>query len=228
LLLFLQKKKILPYLFPPIDFRRHRWEHSAQQRVVAHMASPITETATRIAAGDDRERYDNFSIMLHWATAALVVAQFALGETWGFAGKPVRHVMIVTHTSLGLILALVIATRLLWRLTPGHKVRSAVQGWVETASKSVHYLLYFLLVAQALLGLSLGMFDDHPMSFFGLPVPTPFSPWPDAVHHQVGDIHNWVGWTIIVVAAGHAAAALYHHYALRDDVLARMMPGRDA
>ena len=39
--------------------------------------------------------------------------------------------------------------------------------------------------------------------------------------------HEWhenVGWAIIILAAGHAFAALYHHYALKDRVLIRMMP----
>jgi len=30
--------------------------------------------------------------------------------------------------------------------------------------------------------------------------------------------------SIVILAAGHAAAALYHHYALKDRVLGRMLP----
>jgi cytochrome b561 len=33
-----------------------------------------------------------------------------------------------------------------------------------------------------------------------------------------------VGWAIIVLALGHALAALYHHYVLKDRVLGRMLP----
>jgi cytochrome b561 len=32
----------------------------------------------------------------------------------------------------------------------------------------------------------------------------------------------------MLVAAGHAAAALVHHFVNRDDVLRRMLPGRRA
>ena len=46
------------------------------------------------------------------------------------------------------------------------------------------------------------------------------------LRHELREIHNWIGWTIIVIAALHAAAALYHHYALRDRVLKRMLPAR--
>jgi cytochrome b561 len=30
---------------------------------------------------------------------------------------------------------------------------------------------------------------------------------------------------IVIIAFGHAMAALYHHYVLRDRVLRRMLPG---
>ena len=45
--------------------------------------------------------------------------------------------------------------------------------------------------------------------------------------HLVGEAHDIVGSTTIVVAAGHAAA-LFHHFRLHDDVLWRMLPGRRA
>jgi cytochrome b561 len=46
--------------------------------------------------------------------------------------------------------------------------------------------------------------------------------------HLIGDLHNWVGWTTIVVAAGHAGAALFHHLMLHHDALWRMLPARYA
>jgi hypothetical protein len=33
-------------------------------------------------------------------------------------------------------------------------------------------------------------------------------PFPKSAHHLIGDLRNWVGWTIIVVAAGHAGATI--------------------
>lgn len=101
-----------------------------------------------------------------------------------------------------------------------------VSGWTQLASKAVHYLLYTLLAAEAVLGFTLRWSGGEAMSFFGLPIPAPFAAWSRAAHHQVGELHEKVGWAIIIVALGHAAAALYHHYVLRDRVLVRMLPGR--
>jgi len=186
-------------------------------------ASPVNKI-TRIAAGDDRTVYDNVSVFLHWLTALLVLSQFALAETWEWFARPTRHLMIVSHMSFGIILSAVIVARLVWRLLPGHQVAPAVSGWTEMASKGVHYLLYAMLAAEAVLGFVLRWAGDESMSFFGLLIPPPFAPFSKAAHHQLGELHELNGWAIIILAAGHAAAALYHHYVLRDRVLSRMLP----
>jgi len=182
------------------------------------------DTATRIAAGDDRTQYDAFAITLHWLTVALVLVQFILGVTWGWFPKPTRHLMIATHMSLGIVLSAVIVLRIVWRLIPGHQMPAAVSGWVEIASKAVHYLLYAMLVAEAILGFVLRWSGNEAMSFFGLQIPPPFAQFSKPMHRLIGDLHEWNGWAIVILATGHAAAALYHHYHLHDRVLARMLP----
>jgi cytochrome b561 len=186
--------------------------------------SSAVETATRIAAGDDRTSYDRFAITLHWLTVALVLTQFALAESWGWFDRPTRHLMIVAHMSFGIILSAVIVTRIVWRWIPGHQMPSAVSGWVELASKAVHYLLYIMLISEAVLGFVLRWSGNEAMSFFGLLIPPPFAPLTKATHELIGEIHDWNGWAIVILAAGHAAAALYHHYVLHDRVLSRMLP----
>jgi cytochrome b561 len=164
-------------------------------------------------------------MMLHWLTAFLVVTQFLLAEFWGFAARPVHSSMIVAHMSFGIVLSAVLLIRIAWRLTPRHRVRDAVEGWVEFASEGVHYLLYCLLVVQAALGFVQRWSGNEAMSFFGLLIPPPFPPFSKPAHELVAEAHNWIGWTIIILASGHAAAALFHHFVLRDNILWRMLPG---
>jgi cytochrome b561 len=183
------------------------------------------DTATRIAAGDDGRNYDNVAIALHWTTAALVVIQFVLAITWDDFAKPTQDSMQRLHVSLGVLLTAVVLARIIWRLIPGHQRPAIVSGWVKLASKGVHYLLYVLLVAQAGLGFGFRWAQGHPVSFFGLfSIPGPYGALDRATRHTLHGFHEYIGWAIVIIASGHALAALYHHYGLHDRVLGRMFP----
>lgn len=180
--------------------------------------------ATRVLAADDGTNYDGVAIALHWITALLVVTQFALSQLWDLFGRPAHHTMVVAHMSFGIILAAVIVARLVWRAVPGHQISSLEIGIVRLASKAVHYLLYLLLVSEVVLGFLLRWSGGEAMSFFGLQIAPPFAKWSRPAHHLVNEFHEWIGWAIVIIAAGHALAALYHHYGLHDRVLGRMLP----
>jgi len=183
------------------------------------------DSATRIAAGDDKTNYDNVAIALHWTTAALVVTQFLLGVTWDYFPKATRESMQSVHISLGLLLTVVVVARIIWRLMPGHQRPAIVSGWVRLASKGVHYLLYVLLVVQAGLGFTWRWAQGHEVGFFGLfGIPGPYGALERPTRHLLAESHQYLGWTIVIIAFGHALAALYHHYFLKDRVLGRMLP----
>lgn len=182
------------------------------------------DEATRIAAGATRSRYDGISIALHWTTVALVICLFALGELWGYFQRPLRHDLVVVHMSLGILLGLAVVARIVWRLMPGHRVEAAGNGLTDRLAQMVHWLLYVLLVGQALFGWYVRWSEGEAMSFFGLLIPSPLTPVSRDTHHTIQELHGWAGWAIVIVALGHAAAALYHHFVLRDSVLERMLP----
>jgi cytochrome b561 len=187
-------------------------------------ARRTVNAATRVAAGDDRTTYDAFARSLHWLTVFLVLANFALAETWEHFARPTRHLMVATHMSFGILLTAAVAARIVWRLIPGHQLPSAAAGLQEMAAKAVHWLLYVLLAAEAVLGFVLRWSGGEAMSFFGLPIPSPMAKVSRPTHELIGDLHHWNGWLIIALAVGHAGAALYHHLIVKDQVLRRMWP----
>jgi len=184
------------------------------------------DTATRIIAGDDGTTYDGVAIALHWATAFLVISNFALAQTWDWFAKPTRGLMEDTHMSFGVLLTAVIVARIAWRFIPGHQVSSLEAGWQRIASKATHYVLYALLVAEAGLGFAFRWGAGRPMEFFGVGIPPLIGEIAKPLRRELREFHEWIGWAIIVIALLHAAAALYHHYVLKDRVLERMLPGR--
>lgn len=184
------------------------------------------DIATRIAAGDDGTTYDGVAIALHWATAVLVFANFALAQTWDWFAKPTQGLMEDTHMSFGVLLTAVVVARLVWRWMPGHQVSSLEAGWMRIASKGAHYLLYALLVAEAVLGFTFRWGAGRPMMFFGAGIPPVIGAIDKPLRSELRHFHEWIGWAIVVIALLHALAALYHHYVLKDRVLARMLPRR--
>ena len=184
------------------------------------------DTATRIIAGDDGSTYDNVAIALHWATAFLVFANFVLSQTWDWFAKPTKGLMEDTHMSFGVLLTAVIIARVAWRLIPGHQVSSIEAGWARIASKGMHYLLYVLLAAEAGLGFAFRWGAARPMAFFGTGIPPLIGEMSRPLRHQLREFHEYIGWTIVIIALLHALSALYHHYVLKDRVLARMLLGQ--
>ena len=84
-------------------------------------------------------------------------------------------------------------------------------------------ILYVLLVAEVVSGFVLRR-QGELFQFFALfSMPTLMAP-DRALASQFEQIHNWIGWAIVALSAGHAIAALVHHYVLKDQVLGRMLP----
>ena len=169
-------------------------------------------------------RHDGPTIILHWLTAFLVAANFLLAEFWGFFPKPDRHLMIVTHMSFGLLLTAIFLLRLVWRARPGSTRFDSGPGVLNRAARGLHHLFYLLLAVEIMLGFLTRWTDNQALSFFGLPLPSPFGTFSKATGHFTGQLHDITAWTIIVLAGLHAAAALLHHHVLKDGVLRRMLP----
>jgi cytochrome b561 len=195
------------------------------------MSDRVVAEASQIAAGDDAAvaggRYDGLAMILHWLTALLVLTQFALAEVWGFLPSgTARHTLQWIHISLGISLTVVVLVRLAWRVTLSRRLAPAGTGLAEIAARAVHYLFYVLLITMFVTGLTKLWSRGHAASFFGLfAIPSPFTisqTW----HPLTNAVHHWVAWTIIVLAGLHGAAALFHHYILRDGMLQRMFLNR--
>ena len=171
-------------------------------------------------------RYDGPTIALHWVTAVLILLQFSLAETWDFFPRPARHIMIVGHMSFGLILCAVIIGRIVWRLRFSRAMPPAGYGALGRAAKALHHAFYVLVSAEILLGFITRWTDNRSLSFFGLPIPSPFGTFSKATGRFVDQVHNLNAWVIMGLVAVHAVSALGHHYLLKDGVLRRMLPQR--
>ena len=171
----------------------------------------------------DARRYDTATIFFHWATAVLVATQWLGAQTidW-FPRGPLRVDARSVHITAGVLLAALLAARVLWRATGGRRLPLADRGAVNLLAKGTHWVLYALLAAMVLAGLFLAWTrGDSIFNLFSIPA---FDPADKALPDQVQEVHATIGWLILALAGLHAGAALVHRYLWRDGVLARMLP----
>lgn len=168
-------------------------------------------------------RYDGASIFLHWITAALVVILWTLGQTIDFFPKGSPKIDArSTHFLLGAALGIVLLVRVWWRATAGRSLPLAGSGWLGVAAKVVHYGLYALVGATVVLGiLNAWQRGDIVFNLFTIPK---LVPGDLALKRTLEELHGDFADVVLIVAGLHAAAALVHHYLLRDTVLRRMLP----
>jgi len=154
------------------------------------------------------DSYDRVSKTLHWLVAALVLVQFATGWSWGYfeRGSEPRFYLFRSHLFSGYaILALAIA-RIGWRLT--HRSPPLPAGMSRPTvivAKATHGLLYLAILIQPILGILT-------ISAFGRSLG-----WP-------GSVHVGLSFVIAGIIGLHIAAALWHQFVRRDNLLHRMLP----
>lgn len=178
-----------------------------------------------------RKRYDAFSITLHWLTAGCVIFLFASAHIWKLLerGTPLRKGLQSLHISFGILLSAIILARLGWRISaafsPSRKMEKVpMPGAFRIAAHATHGVLYLLLIAQATLGFLFRWAQGEPFWFFNIiEIPDLFNIDP-MLRRTFGMLHNNVAWALVILAGAHAAAALLHHYVLRDGTLRRMLP----
>ncbi|HVS76248.1 MAG TPA: cytochrome b [Steroidobacteraceae bacterium] len=186
----------------------------------AETTGKIEEATAALA---EPARYDGVSVLLHWITAALVVILWALGQTidWFPKGAP-RIDARSTHFLFGVILGIVLLVRVGWRASAGRSLPLADPGWAGILAKAVHYGLYLMLGATVVLGIfNAWQRGDVVFNLFTIPK---FAPGDAALKHTLEELHGDFADVVLIVAGLHAAAALVHHYLLRDSVLRRMWP----
>jgi cytochrome b561/polyisoprenoid-binding protein YceI len=171
------------------------------------------------------QRYSLTAIILHWAIAALLAFQIAVGwalEALGAKGFSLYQL----HKSVGIsILALTLARIAIryWKPRPA-KLEG---GWQGALASGVHVGLYVFMLGAPLTGWALVSTAKVkvPTLLFGV-LPLPHLPLPATAHALAENGHGLLAWIGIALFLLHVAGALRHHLLMRDGLIWRMVPGR--
>jgi cytochrome b561 len=102
-----------------------------------------------------------------------------------------------------------------------------VPVWLHRVALLTHWLLYLLLFALPIMGWANASARDwRPLLFGSISMPRILSTG-SALGRELGDIHTLTAYVLLGLIGLHVAAALYHHFWLRDRALTRMLPGND-
>jgi cytochrome b561 len=170
------------------------------------------------------DRYSRGAIAFHWAIAALVLFNLWLGLF--HESLPREWKVMPVHKSVGITVLVLSIARLGWRLAhrpPALPV--AIPDWEKLAARAVHWAFYVLLLAMPLTGWTFSSNPERlrPFSWFWL-ADVPLLPVSAGVAGVAKETHELLGYLMAALVVIHIGAALRHHFRLKDDVLARMLP----
>ena len=177
-------------------------------------------------AGAQVATYSTAARRFHWWTVLLIAVQVPIGlfmVRYGAAtnfAEPTGK-LYDAHKVIGLIILLLAAARLIYRLAHGTPAdEPTLETWEKVVSHVTHWAIYALLFVVPLLGwLAISYYG--PFAPFGIKLPA-LAAQDDAKATQVFFYHMLAAYALILLLGMHVGGALRHYVIKKDGVLARM------
>jgi cytochrome b561 len=130
------------------------------------------------------------------------------------------HILPWWHKSFGLLMLILLVFRVLWIfINPKPQPLSTHTPWEKKLAAISHQLLYLLILILGISGYLISTAKGKGVELFDwfeIPAITELT---SAEIDLLGDVHFYLAWALIILAALHAMAALKHHFIDRDKTL---------
>jgi cytochrome b561 len=173
-----------------------------------------------------KRRWGAVSQLLHWLIVALIIVQVTLASMADDLPSGMKKLsLLARHKSVGITILMLAILRLLWRwMNPTPVLPQTLRSWEQSLARLTHVLLYVLLFAMPLSGWTMSSARGFPVSWFGFIQLPDLVPKNKSLYEALLMTHSTLAWVLGAVVVLHVAAALKHHFMLKDDVLRRMLP----
>lgn len=171
-------------------------------------------------------RYTRTAITLHWLIFALIACGFTLAVYMvDLPLSPQKLRYFGWHKWIGVTVFMLAVARLAWRLTHGAPALPAeIPAWQRSAAHATHVLLYALIVIIPVTGWLYSSAAGVPTVYLGILQLPDLVVKNKALAEQLKWAHITLNYTLLALVIAHVAAALHHHFVVRDDVLRRTLP----
>lgn len=166
--------------------------------------------------------YGGVAVLIHWASALLVLVLLASGFRSGFAeDAATKAAALRVHVPVAALVLLLTVARLIWwwRVDRKPAPMPGLPSWQRAIAAWTHRALYLLLFLLLASGIATSALSGLPAALVGAaPLPA-LSDLPPRIGHGIG------ARALAALVVLHMAAALYHHWVLKDRTLRRMWFG---
>ncbi len=172
-----------------------------------------------------RDGYGLIQILLHWVTALLIAGLLPLGLWMTELGyyDPWYTKAPDLHRALGVLFGLLLAVRWLSGRLQVKPQALAATRWERVGVGLGHALLYLLPALLVVSGYLISTADGRAVDVFGwFAIPATLHGL-EGQEDIAGEVHFWLSMVLLALVALHVAAALRHHFVLKDATLRRML-----
>ncbi len=180
------------------------------------------------ARAEPLQRYYGIQIALHWIIALIIIGMIPVGLVMTrLDPSNLTNLLYESHKSFGLIIFGLAVIRIGARFALGAPpLEPGMPGWKMMAARVSHAALYVLIILVPLTGWAATSACCAPVNlFWTIPLTLPIGGGFDTAG-PIFLLHNIFTIALVALVFVHAAAALHHHYSVKDNTLLKMMPGR--
>lgn len=169
--------------------------------------------------------YTNVFKILHWVMALIILSLFGVGYFMtSLPANDTKWFIYGMHKSFGVIILLLVGIRLAMRLINPPRIQLYTISTLHfVLSKLSVPILYIVMLGMSVSGYVMSDAGGYTINLFGLADLPHFFSGMTELSKVAHNVHTQFAPMALGIVALHIAAALYHHYFLKNNTLKRMM-----